>query len=206
MMGATRLHKQWHTWNRPWGMFVMPCIFMHVVLLRGMQGKGPLVGPNLAGFGPRFPSMSDAYDIPLRLSLFRAANALGWPEQDLQQGTYVHVAGPTYESRAESRYLRLIGGDCVGMSTVPEVVAAHHAGMKVLALSLVTNKVVIDPYLDARQVLAQEAAGKQDSGQDQVALDQKAAANHAEVMEVSQRKAEGMRLLVETVITQTALE
>lgn len=143
--------------------------------------------------------MSNAYDIPLRLALFKAADKLGMLEKDLQQGTYVHVSGPTYESRAESRFLRQIGGDCVGMSTAPEVVAAHHAGMRVLALSLITNKVVVDDYLDARKAI------RTGEGLNQGTKDAKAAANHEEVMEVGKRKAEEMRLLVETVITQTEL-
>ncbi len=171
-----------------------------------MQSMNPLVGHNIDALGPRFPPLSNAYDIELRLSLFRAANAMGLTPTEMQQGTYAHVSGPTYESRAECRFLRSIGADCVGMSTVPEVIAAHHAGMRVLAISLITNKVVVEDYFDARKALEQEAkGGSADAGAQTSASDKKAAANHEEVLEVGKRRADDIRKLVETVICQTSL-
>ncbi|KDN43690.1 inosine guanosine and [Tilletiaria anomala UBC 951] len=171
-----------------------------------LTDKNPLIGHNLDAFGSRFPPLSNAYDIPLRLALFRAANALNLSAKDMQQGTYAHVSGPTYESRAECRFLRSIGGDCVGMSTVPEVIAAHHAGMRVLAISLITNKVVVDDYLDARKALQDQANGGDALGKKTADADTAAAANHEEVLEVGKRRAEDIRKLVETVICQTDLD
>jgi purine-nucleoside phosphorylase len=166
----------------------------------------PLIGPNLDALGPRFPPLSNAYDIPFRLALFRSANSLGLSPSEMQQGTYVHVSGPTYESRAECRFLRAIGGDCVGMSTVPEVIAAHHAGMRVLAISLITNKVVVDDYFDARKALEGDSQqGDSSLGANMTETDKKAAANHEEVLEVGKRRGEDLRRLVETVICQTEL-
>lgn len=73
----------------------------------------PLVGHNLSALGPRFPPLSNAYDPSLLLSAFRAADSLGLSEVEMQQGTYAYVMGPTYESRAECRFLKLAGADCV---------------------------------------------------------------------------------------------
>ncbi|MFI5273727.1 MAG: purine-nucleoside phosphorylase [Ktedonobacterales bacterium] len=101
-----------------------------------MAGFNPLRGPNDEALGPRFPAMTDAYDPALRVLAYESAVALGIP---LREGVYVMVAGPNYESPAELRLLRGFGADAVGMSTVPEVLAARHAGMRVLALSCVTN-------------------------------------------------------------------
>ncbi|KAI8612477.1 nucleoside phosphorylase domain-containing protein [Chytriomyces sp. MP71] len=109
--------------------------------LPGMSGVNALVGPNLDVFGPRFPAVSDAYDYNLRLLAFKASQKVGIPAECMQEGVYCMVAGPSYESRAEARNLRNMGGDAVGMSTVPEVIVARHAGMRVLGLSLITNHV-----------------------------------------------------------------
>ena len=102
-----------------------------------MMGDNPLRGPNLDELGPRFPDMTNAYDPALRKLALRVAAAKNIP---LRQGTYTAWAGPTFETKAERRFLRLIGGDAVGMSTVPEVIAANHAGMRVLGMSAITNK------------------------------------------------------------------
>ena len=107
-----------------------------------LAGNGPLVGPNDDEMGPRFPSTSDLYDGALRGIAEDAADALGYRDFLRPGATYAFVSGPQYESRAECAFLRSAGADAVGMSTVPEVVAAHHAGMAVLCLSLITNKVV----------------------------------------------------------------
>lgn len=104
----------------------------------GFGGHHPLRGPNLAGYGPRFQPLSDAYSHKLRHLFFKKAKELG-VTRSIYEGTYLFAAGPTFESRAEVRMVRLLGGDAVGMSTVPEVIVARHSGMDVLALSLITN-------------------------------------------------------------------
>ncbi|AET39668.1 purine-nucleoside phosphorylase Ecym_4645 [Eremothecium cymbalariae DBVPG len=119
------------------------CLNDHISL-PGMTGNNALVGPNFDEYGPRFLAISDAYDFGLRKLLFQKHKELGM-ERKLHEGVYAHVSGPTYESRAESRFLTSLGADCVGMSTVPEVIVARHCGWKVLALSLITNVVVLDP-------------------------------------------------------------
>ena len=101
-----------------------------------LQGQNPLVGPNDDRFGPRFPDMTQAYSKSLREIARNAGQKLG---KQLPEGVYAALLGPSYETPAEIRYLRTIGADLVGMSTVPEVIAASHMGMKVLAISCVTN-------------------------------------------------------------------
>ncbi|XP_054664511.1 purine nucleoside phosphorylase [Grus americana] len=103
--------------------------------LPGLAGRNTLVGPNDERFGPRFPSMTPAYDPALR----RLALALAPPELRARPGVYCGVGGPSYETWAECRFLRRVGGDAVGMSTVAEAVAARHCGLRVLGLSLITN-------------------------------------------------------------------
>lgn len=101
-----------------------------------LAGANPLVGLNDEAFGPRFPSMTDAYDPGLRHLAHRVAEE---HHIRLRHGVYAMVSGPNYESLAELRFLRLAGADAVGMSTVPEVIAARHMGMRVLAISCITN-------------------------------------------------------------------
>jgi xanthosine phosphorylase len=101
-----------------------------------MLGVNPLTGPNDDGVGPRFPSLRDAYDPGLRATLHEAAGRLGIP---LAEGVYLATAGPSFETPAEIRAFRTLGADAVGMSTVPEVILARHAGLKVAAVSAVTN-------------------------------------------------------------------
>jgi purine-nucleoside phosphorylase len=101
-----------------------------------LQGQNPLAGPNDERYGPRFPDMSQAYWKPYREMALQAAKKLG---KTLYQGVYAGLLGPSYETPAEIRYLRTIGADLVGMSTIPEVIAARHMGVKVLAISCVTN-------------------------------------------------------------------
>ena len=84
--------------------------------------------------------MSDAYDEKLQSIVLAAASELGLTDRVRPNGTYCFLSGPTYETRAECRFLRSVGGDAVGMSTIPEVIAAKHCGMKILGLSLITNK------------------------------------------------------------------
>lgn len=101
-----------------------------------LQGRNPLVGPNDDVLGPRFPDMSDAYCREFREIAKAVAAEQGIP---LPEGVYAAVLGPSYETPAEIRFLRIIGADLVGMSTVPEVIAANHMGRKCLAISCVTN-------------------------------------------------------------------
>jgi purine-nucleoside phosphorylase len=108
----------------------------------GLAGMNPLTGPNEERFGTRFPPLADAYDVELRV--LARSMAAQWPEMTLHEGVYTMVGGPNYETRAELKYLRLIGADAVGMSTVPEVIVARHMGMRVLGISLVTNSATGD--------------------------------------------------------------
>jgi purine-nucleoside phosphorylase len=101
-----------------------------------LQAANPLIGSNDAALGPRFPDMTEAYSYRLRTLAHEAADELDIP---LPEGVYAAVLGPNFETPAEIRYLRAIGADLVGMSTVPEVIAANHMGMEVLGISCVTN-------------------------------------------------------------------
>ena len=101
-----------------------------------LQGSSPLVGPNDETLGPRFPDMSDAYDPEYRRLAHEAAGRLGL---SLREGVYAAWLGPAFETPAEIRMMRALGADLVGMSTVPEVLAARHMGIRCLAFSCVTN-------------------------------------------------------------------
>jgi purine-nucleoside phosphorylase len=120
----------------------------HINLL----GQNPLTGPNDESLGPRFPDMSEAYSKRYREIAREAGKAMGL---DLAEGVYAALPGPSYETPAEIRYLRTIGADLVGMSTVPEAIAANHMGMKVLGISCVTNHAagVTEQKLDHKEVL-----------------------------------------------------
>lgn len=117
-----------------------------------LQGANPLGGPNDEHFGPRFPDMTSAYDKEFRALTFAEGRRLGVA---LDEGVYAALSGPSYETPAEIRYLRSVGADLVGMSTVPEVIAARHSGIRVLGISCVTNAAagVLDRPLDHREVL-----------------------------------------------------
>src|SRR6266436_2690733 len=117
-----------------------------------LQGSNPLVGPNDDRFGPRFPDMTEAYSPRLRAIADRAARALGI---ELRHGVYVALLGPSYETPAEIGYLRTIGADAVGMSTVPEAIVARHMGIEVLGLSCITNMAagVLPQPLDHAEVM-----------------------------------------------------
>ena len=101
-----------------------------------LQGTSALVGPNDESLGPRFPDMSDAYDPELRARAHEAAARLGL---ELGEGVYAAWLGPQFETPAEIRFMRAVGGDLAGMSTVQEVIAARHMGIRVLGISVVTN-------------------------------------------------------------------
>ena len=103
----------------------------------GLAGMNPLIGPNDERLGERFPALAKAYDAELR-ALARTV-AAQWPEITLHEGVYAQVAGPSYETGAELKFLRMAGADAVGMSTAPEVIVARHMGMRVLGISLITN-------------------------------------------------------------------
>lgn len=110
--------------------------------LMAMTGGNPLWGPNDDSLGPRFPAMNKAYDPALRKLALKVAADLGI---ELRQGVYVGLGGPTFETPAEVRFLRLIGGDACGMSTVPEVIVARHMGLRVLGISGISNVAIADP-------------------------------------------------------------
>lgn len=141
-----------------------------------LQGANPLTGPNDDRFGPRFPGMSEAYDLRLRRLARDAAHELGY---DLKEGVYAALSGPSYETPAEIRYLRAIGADLVGMSTVPEVIVARHMGLGVLAISCVTNM----------------AAGLGDGE-----------INHEEVLETGERVRSTFLALLTAILPQIAAE
>jgi purine-nucleoside phosphorylase len=129
----------------------------HINLV-GMAGANPLRGANLDSLGPRFPDMSQAYDPTLRTLAHRVAERLGLT---LWEGVYAYVAGPSFETPAEVRFLRIIGADAVGMSTAPEVTVARHASMRVLGISGISNVAISEPSQD-RQTTHHEVleAGK----------------------------------------------
>ena len=112
----------------------------HLNLL-GMGGANPLKGPNLDEFGPRFPDMSRPYDWDF---LDMARETCRKADMPFQEGVYASLAGPSFESPAELRYLRTIGADAVGMSTAHEVIVARHGGMRVLGVSGISNKANLD--------------------------------------------------------------
>lgn len=142
----------------------------------GMAGQNPLRGPNDEALGPRFPSMVRAYDPELLELLREVARPRGIT---LLEGVYAMLAGPTFETPAEVRMLRVLGADAVGMSTAPEVVVARHAGMRVLGISLITN-IAIDTL---------ESTGEP---------------SHEEVLEAGRRAAPVMASLIEGVLSRIA--
>jgi len=117
-----------------------------------LQGQNPLVGANDERFGPRFPDMTQAYWKPYREMAVQAARKLG---KTVHEGVYAGLLGPSYETPAEIRYLRTIGAGLVGMSTIAEVIAARHMGIKVLGISCVTNMAagILDQPLSHQEVL-----------------------------------------------------
>ncbi|XP_068777948.1 purine nucleoside phosphorylase isoform X2 [Struthio camelus] len=138
--------------------------------LPGLAACSPLAGPNDERFGPRFPAMADAYDAGLRaLALELAARVA--PELRAREGVYCGVGGPSYETVAECRFLKLAGADAVGMSTVHEAVAARHCGLRLLGLSLITNAAALD-------------------------YERPPAAGHAEVLAAARRAARALRALL----------
>jgi purine-nucleoside phosphorylase len=127
----------------------------HINLL----GDSPLIGPNADSLGPRFPDMSEPYDEELREVARTAAREL---QVVLREGVYVAVTGPNLETRAEYRFLRSIGADVVGMSTVPEVIAAVHMSMRVLGVSILTDSCLPDALepVNVEQIIATAASAE----------------------------------------------
>lgn len=146
-----------------------------------LAGKNPLIGPNDDELGPRFPATSNAYDDKLREVALHAANQLNINFFH-PHGTYCFVSGPMYESKAECRLLQMLGGDCVGMSTIPEIVAAHHCNIKTLCLSLITNQVVM-------------------TGDEGAPV-----ASHAEVLEAVAQRSVQMQTLVQQIVATIKIE
>lgn len=116
------------------------------------SGANPLIGPNLASFGPRFPDVSDLYSAELRSAIRESAEKAG---MKLQQGVYMMFSGPNYETPAEVRMARILGADAVGMSTVPEALVAGHCGLTVAGISCITNMAagVLPVKLDHSEVV-----------------------------------------------------
>ena len=136
-----------------------------------MTGQNPLMGENLDDFGPRFPDMSKAYTPEYRSTAHEVAKKLGIK---LDEGVYIGVTGPTYETPAEIRAYKTLGADAVGMSTVPEVIVAAHSGLKVLGISCITN----------------HAAGFQEE------------LNHEEVVEVTERVKGDFKGLLKAILAE----
>uniref|UniRef100_A0A3Q3XEV5 Purine nucleoside phosphorylase n=1 Tax=Mola mola TaxID=94237 RepID=A0A3Q3XEV5_MOLML len=142
----------------------------------GFAGINPLGGPNDERFGVRFPCMSDAYNRELRQLAFKVASDLGYSDF-LKEGVYCVLGGPSFETIAECRMLHKLGADAVGMSTVHEVLVAHHAGMRCFALSLISNRAVMD-------------------------YDSQERANHEEVLETGRLRAEQLVQLVSALVAR----
>lgn len=144
--------------------------------LAQITGNNPLIGPNDDALGPRFPPTSDMYPQELRDVVYESADELGLGFVRKEGACYCFASGPMYESPAECRFMQSVGGDAVGMSTIPELTAAHHSGVKIICLSLITNKVII-------------------SG------DEGPAASHAEVLEAVEKRAIKMQSLVKKLVS-----
>ena len=126
-----------------------------LVVLRdhiNLQGTNPLIGPNDERFGERFPDMTQVYWRPYQAAALQDGKRLGI---EIAEGVYAGLTGPSYETPAEIRYLRTIGADVVGMSTVPEVIAAAHMGIRVLGISCVTNMAagILDQPITSEEVM-----------------------------------------------------
>ncbi|KAJ6120227.1 purine nucleoside phosphorylase [Penicillium sp. IBT 18751x] len=174
------------------------------IFLAGLAGTHPLRGPNAEEFGVRFPPLSDAYDLDLRRRVHQAWKAVipSRSTRKLHEGVYAFVGGPTYETRAESRMLRMLGADVVGMSTVPEIVVARHCGLRVLAFSLVTNNAVLAPVPRGDELVLQD----KDAGE-LTAILEEGKAGHEEVLEAGRTAALDMQgLVVQTLMNAFSRE
>lgn len=154
----------------------------HISFL-SLAGLNPLRGANLDSFGPRFPSVSAAYHRSSFDLVYSAAEDAGWDLSVVQRGVYVMVGGPSYETNAEIRFLAMIGGSAVGMSTVPEVICAAHSGVNVVALSLITNALVAPTALR--------------DGTD-------AGPSHQDILDVANKRSTEMELMVHSLVPKLA--
>ena len=199
------LHDVWLLYKS----LAMSLTTMQHLNLAGLAGIHPLRGPNVEFFGTRFPPLSDAYDLNLRIQAFQAWEALDITNKSrrFHEGIYAFVGGPrylitlpfltgnkaliaySYETRAECRMLRSLGADLVGMSTVPEIIVARHSGIRVLALSLVTNKAVMDVGPKGN-----EAYGHQLNLESLMELIDKEKADHEEVLQVGHQAGSDMKV------------
>lgn len=163
--------------------------------LPGLGGVHPLRGPNEEDFGTRFPPLSDAYDLQLRKTIHHSYKKLAnvSPKRKLHEGVYVFVSGPTFETRAECRMLRIMGADVVGMSTVPEIVVARHCGIRVLAMSLVTNCAVLEAGPRGDSVLVEQTRDD-----DLHTVMELGIANHEEVLEAGNEAARDMQVCLKS--------
>lgn len=160
-----------------------------------LTGMNPLLGPQTSPSHPRFLPLSDAYSPALRRLAFIASHQLSLDKTALAEGTYAWVSGPTYETPAEGRFLRNAGADVVGMSTVPEVLAAREEGLNVLVLSLVTNFVVIpDKGRSIREEVEAELSGKK------VEQPVMHIISHEHVIKIGREKADLMTKLVAQIV------
>jgi purine-nucleoside phosphorylase len=141
--------------NRNYGQGALVVLSDHI----NLQGSNPLIGANDERLGPRFPDMTHAYNRNFRKHALDEGGKLGMV---IHEGVYAALSGPSYETPAEIRYLATIGADLVGMSTVPEVIAARHMGIEVLGISCVTNMAagILDQLLNHEEVLATGARVK----------------------------------------------
>jgi len=166
------------------------------IALPNLTGMNPLLGPKTSPNVPRFLPLSDSYSPSLRRLAFLAAHRLKLPESALAEGVYAWVSGPTYETAAEGRFLRNAGADLVGMSTIPEVLAAREQGLNVMVLSLATNFVVIpETYRSIREEVRAELAGKK------VELKVEQVVSHEEVLVVGKEKAMVMMDLIQEIVS-----
>ena len=133
--------------NESWKAGQLMLISDHI----NLTGQNPLIGSNLDEYGPRFPDMTYTYDPELRSKIRKKASEAGI---ELTEGVYTMMTGPSFETPAEIRMVRIIGGDAVGMSSVPEAIIASHAGLEVVGISLLTNMAagVLDQPLTAEEV------------------------------------------------------
>lgn len=166
------------------------------IYLPGLAGESPLVGPNDDDLGERFPDMRGAYDPRLRRIAMDSARKEGFRASE---GIYAMVGGPSYETPAEARMLRMLGADAVGMSTAPEVVAARHAKMRVLGVSVITNRVAME-IEDRRE--AELTTGRDVAASKPSAAYAPEADLHAEVEAVGAAAAPRLGKVLEAVIGQ----
>jgi len=163
--------------------------------LPNLTGMNPSFGPLVSPEHPRFYPLGDAYSVRLRKLAFLAAHQLQFDRDALAEGTYAWVSGPAYETPAEGRFLRNAGAHVVGMSTIPEVIAARVEGLEVMVLSLVTNMVVIpEKYRSIRDEVEAELAGRT------LTLPPVEVASHEEVLAVGKQKTEVMGRLVAKIV------